>query len=218
MTTLELDRATVRYGSLAAVSDLSLRVESGESVAITGPSGSGKTTTLRLLSGLLAPTTGEVLVDGSPIGALDERRRARLRAEHFGFVYQDYNLLPYLTALQNVEVTSRLRTGGLSAPAALDQVGLADRSGHLARELSGGEQQRVSIARALCGDPSVLVADEPTGALDPGIGATILDLLLDAHTDRGVTLVVVTHDEAVADRMSRRVRLATGRLLESSAR
>ncbi len=215
MTRIVLQSVSVQFEAVTAVDDLTLDIAAGQRVAITGPSGSGKTTALRLIAGLLSPTSGQVVIGGESIGAIDEKERGRLRAKSFGFIYQDYNLLPYLTAIQNVEVTWRLRSGGLHPNDALDRVGLAHRAGHLPRQLSGGEQQRVSIARALCGDPDIVVADEPTGALDEATGDSVLNLLIEANEDRGVTLIVVTHDEAVADRMTRRIRLRDGALADA---
>lgn len=212
MVSLSLQRATVKYQAVTALDGLSIDIGSGESVAITGPSGSGKTTALELLSGITTPTSGIVRVGGDEIQGLGDAERTQMRASLFGFVYQDYGLLPYLTALENVEISWRLRPGGLTPESAIEIVGLDRRKRHLPAELSGGEQQRVSIARAMCGSPEVIVADEPTGALDSKTGLMIVDELARLSVQQGVTVVIVTHDELVAERMGRTVRLVDGRL------
>jgi len=196
-----------------------LEVRRGEFVAIVGPSGSGKTTLLGLLAGLDRPSSGTVHLDGQELGALDEDARARLRAEKIGFVFQSFQLIPTLTAIENVRVPLELRgeSAGPRAVELLARVGLADRRDHYPAQLSGGEQQRVGLARAFSSRPRVLFADEPTGNLDPVTGATIIDLMSELNRDLGTTLVLVTHDLDLAGRARRTVRLAGGRLIADTA-
>ncbi len=199
---------------------LDLRVTAGESLAIVGASGSGKTTLLSLLAGLDLPTRGEVTLAGSRLGALDEDGRAALRAGLVGFVFQSFQLLASLTALENVMLPAEL--AGLAdarqrARGWLDRVGLAQRLGHYPYQLSGGEQQRVAIARAFVAEPAILFADEPTGNLDSATGAAIADLLFALNRDKAATLVLVTHDERLAARCGRVLRLRDGRLHEDVA-
>jgi putative ABC transport system ATP-binding protein len=204
---------------LPVLNNITLDVEPGAFVAIAGPSGSGKTTLLGLLAGLDRPTSGTVHLDGDELGALDEDRRARLRVEKIGFVFQSFQLIPTLTALENIRVPLELRgePAGPRAKELLARVGLADRGGHYPAQLSGGEQQRVALARAFSTGPRVLFADEPTGNLDPVTGATIIDLMVELNQDLGTTLVLVTHDLDLASRARRTVRLAGGRLTADSA-
>jgi putative ABC transport system ATP-binding protein len=204
---------------LTVLNNITLEVEPGAFVAIVGPSGSGKTTLLGLLAGLDRPTSGTVHLDGQEIGALDEDARARLRAEKIGFVFQSFQLIPTLTASENVRVPLELRgeSAGPRATELLARVGLADRANHYPAQLSGGEQQRVALARAFSARPRVLFADEPTGNLDPVTGATIIDLMSELNRDLGTTLVLVTHDLDLAGRARRTVRLAGGRLIADSA-
>jgi len=220
---LRCDSLTKTYPSggrpLTVLNNITLEVEPGGFVAIVGPSGSGKTTLLGLLAGLDRPTSGTVHLDGEELGALDEDRRARLRAEKIGFVFQSFQLIPTLTALENVQVPLELR-GERSAPRATDllgRVGLGDRAGHYPAQLSGGEQQRVALARAFSTRPRVLFADEPTGNLDAVTGATIIDLMSELNRDLRTTLVLVTHDLELAGRARRTVCLAGGRLIGDSA-
>jgi putative ABC transport system ATP-binding protein len=202
-----------------AVRDVELRLDAGESAAIVGPSGSGKTTLLQLLGALDRPTGGEVLFEGRDIGRLGERDLSELRLTAFGFVFQQFNLIPTLTAAQNVEIAlAPTRTGAAERRervlGLLDSVGLAARADHVPTKLSGGEQQRVAIARALANDPHVLLADEPTGNLDSTTGAEIIDLLLSLSGDeQRRTVVVVTHDADVAGRAQRVIRMQDGRLV-----
>jgi putative ABC transport system ATP-binding protein len=202
-----------------AVRDVELRLDAGESAAIVGPSGSGKTTLLQLFGALDRPTTGEVLFEGRDIGRLGDRDLSELRLTAFGFVFQQFNLIPTLTAAQNVEIAlAPTRTGGAERRervlGLLDSVGLAARADHVPSKLSGGEQQRVAIARALANDPHVLLADEPTGNLDSTTGAEIIDLLLSLSGDeQRRTVVVVTHDADVAGRAQRVIRMQDGRLV-----
>ena len=201
------------------LNNITLEVEPGAFVAIVGPSGSGKTTLLGLLAGLDRPTSGTVHLDGEELGALDEDRRAHLRAEKIGFVFQSFQLIPTLTALENVQVPLELRGERSAARATelLERVGLGDRAGHYPAQLSGGEQQRVALARAFSTRPRVLFADEPTGNLDAVTGATIIDLMSELNRDLRTTLVLVTHDLDLAGRARRTVRLAGGRLVGDSA-
>lgn len=214
-----------RSGSrvLSILAGLDLRVDSGESVAVVGPSGSGKTTLLGLMAGLDRPTRGEVRLGDTPLSALTEDARAEFRAVHVGFVFQTFHLLASLTALENVEVPlelaprSRRRPVGevrRRAAGLLEQVGLGDRLHHYPAELSGGEQQRVAIARAFVTEPRILFADEPTGNLDRETGARIVDLLRGLNDVRGTTMVLVTHDEGIAEVADRVLRLADGELAD----
>ncbi len=204
---------------LTVLNNITLDVEAGAYVAIVGPSGSGKTTLLGLLAGLDRPTSGTVSLDGQEIGALDEDGRARLRAEKIGFVFQSFQLIPTLTALENVQVPLELRGENAAGRPAelLARVGLAGRGDHYPAQLSGGEQQRVALARAFSTRPRVLFADEPTGNLDAATGATIIDLMSELNRDLGTTLVLVTHDLDLAARARRTVRLADGRLVGDTA-
>jgi putative ABC transport system ATP-binding protein len=205
--------------ALTVLNNITLDVEPGGYVAIVGPSGSGKTTLLGLLAGLDRPTSGTVHLDGQELGALDEDRRARLRAEKIGFVFQSFQLIPTLTALENIQVPLELRgeASGARAGELLERVGLGDRGGHYPAQLSGGEQQRVALARAFSTRPKVLFADEPTGNLDAVTGSTIIGLMSELNRDLGTTLVLVTHDHDLAGRARRTVRLAGGRLITDSA-
>ena len=200
-------------GILTILSDVDIDVRRGESVAIIGVSGSGKSTLLGLLAGLDLPTAGRVLLAGQDLGSLDEDGRARLRSRRVGFVFQSFQLLPSLTALENVMLPLELGESPNPAAAAremLDQVGLAGRLGHYPNQLSGGEQQRVAIARAFAGGPELLFADEPTGNLDQRTGGQVIDLLFRLNRERGTTLVLVTHDHAIADYCDRVLTLAGG--------
>lgn len=208
-------RVTGPAGVLTILDGIDLRVAPGEAVAVLGPSGAGKSTLLGLLAGLDAPTAGEVHLFGHDLGALDEDGRAALRAGRVGFVFQTFQLVPGLTALENVMLPLELaeREGvGATAAAALERVGLGARMAHLPNQLSGGEQQRVALARAFAPDPALLFADEPTGNLDGRTGATVIDQLFALRAERDTSLVLVTHDEAVAARCDRRLRMADGGL------
>lgn len=200
--------------------DVSFRVDPGELVAIVGPSGSGKTTLLGLLAGLDRPTTGSVVLDGTDLAALEEDERARLRRERIGFVFQSFQLIPTLTARENVQVPLELGGGGGAGARAselLARVGLGGREHHYPAQLSGGEQQRVAIARAFVHSPRILFADEPTGNLDAATGGRIIELLLELNRERGATLVLVTHDPQLAARAGRIIRLADGRVVSDGA-
>ncbi len=201
---------------VSILNDVSLEIFAGEACAILGASGSGKTTLLALLAGLDTPNSGQVYLDGQALFDLDEDARARLRQGQVGFVFQSFQLLPALTALENVMLPLELagvRDARDAAAALLQRVGLAARLHHTPRQLSGGEQQRVALARAFVTQPKVLFADEPTGNLDAATGEEIISLLLSLNQERGTTLVLVTHDETLANRCSRHVRLAAGRIV-----
>jgi len=208
---------TVRSGSgeLVILRDIDLAVTPGEAVAVVGASGSGKSTLLALLAGLDTPTSGTVQLDGVDLFTLDEDRRAELRGRMLGFVFQSFQLLPALTALENVmlplELSERADAEEL-ARQMLVRVGLGERLHHYPKHLSGGEQQRVALARAFVVRPKLLLADEPTGSLDAASGAAIISLLFELNREYGTTLVLVTHDEALAARCARVVRLVGGRI------
>ncbi len=204
---------------LSALDRVSFDIPDGAYVAIVGPSGSGKTTLLGLLAGLDTPTHGTTILDGTDLASLSEDARARLRAEKVGFVFQSFQLLPTLTALENVAVPLELRgdPGAESAARdALARVGLTARASHFPAQLSGGEQQRVAIARAFANHPSVLFADEPTGNLDAASGALVIELLESLNRESGSTVVLVTHDLALAARANRVIRLGDGHLVSDT--
>ena len=203
-------------GELTILHDLSLELEKGGSLAIVGSSGSGKSTLLGLLAGLDLPSSGRILLAGNDLGSLDEDARARVRAEHVGFVFQSFQLLDSLNALENVMLPLELEgrsDARQRASELLERVGLGSRLSHTPRQLSGGEQQRVAIARAFAAEPDVLFADEPTGNLDTHTGERISDLLFELNQERGATLVLVTHDERLAARCQRIIRLEAGHLV-----
>ena len=198
---------------------IDLEIKRGETAAIVGTSGSGKSTLLGLLAGLDSPTDGEVHLDGTDIVLLDEDARAVLRSQKVGFVFQSFQLLPALTALENVMLPLELAGRDDAKPLAEDylaRVGLGERLQHYPRTLSGGEQQRVAIARAFAAKPLILFADEPTGNLDTATGATIIELLFGLNEEEGTTLVLVTHDNALADRCQRKFVMAAGQLSEAA--
>jgi putative ABC transport system ATP-binding protein len=201
--------------------DIDLNIGSGEAIGLVGPSGSGKSTLLMVMAGLERPDTGSVSVAGHDLGALDEDALARFRGRHVGIVFQSFHLIPTMTALENVAVPLELAgvaDAQVRARGELETVGLFERLGHYPAELSGGEQQRVAIARARATGPTILMADEPTGNLDDSTGRQIIDLLFAGHRDRGTTLVLVTHDAALARRCDRIVRLRSGRIDGESAK
>jgi putative ABC transport system ATP-binding protein len=209
---------TVPNGStgLTILSDVSFDVSTGEAVAIVGVSGSGKSTLLGLIAGLDTPTAGRVCIDDHDLFLLDEDGRAALRARLLGFVFQSFQLLPAMTALENVMLPLELagdRGARSAAKAMLERVGLGERLDHYPKQLSGGEQQRVAIARAFVTRPALLLADEPTGNLDAATGAQVIDLMFELNAERGTTLVLVTHDESLSRRCDRVLRLAGGRLV-----
>ncbi|MDP6982304.1 MAG: ABC transporter ATP-binding protein [Candidatus Latescibacteria bacterium] len=205
--------------SLTVLSDVSFAIDAGSTNAIVGPSGSGKTTLLGLCAGLDRATSGGVTLDSVRLDDLDEDGRARLRNEQTGFVFQTFQLVPTLSARENVGVPLELRGERSAMQRAtewLDRVGLGDRLHHYPSQLSGGEQQRVGIARAFINQPRILFADEPTGSLDGQTGAAIEDLLFEINAEAGTTLVVVTHDDELAARTGRVIRLRDGRIVEDS--
>jgi putative ABC transport system ATP-binding protein len=219
-----LERVTRVYGrgpgAVTALSDIDLEVRRGDFLAIVGPSGSGKTTLLNLLGCLDRPTRGSVLIGGRAVEALPATTRAQVRARHLGFVFQTINLIPVLSAVENVEYPLLLR-GGVGAAerrrragALLEALGLAELAGRRPGELSGGQQQRVAIARALAGEPDLVLADEPTGNLDSAAGQAALELLEQRSSSAGTAIVVATHDPAVVRRSRQAVRLTDGRLVE----
>ncbi len=205
-------------GSLSILHDLSFQIEQGESVAIIGASGSGKSTLLSLLAGLDLPSTGHINLMSQNLNLLDEDGRARLRGQSVGFVFQTFQLLPHLTALENVMLP--LEIAGVSVSAArqaalewLEKVGLSSRASHFPKTLSGGEQQRVALARAFINKPAILFADEPTGSLDEASGNRVIELLFELNRENFSTLVLVTHDPALAARCGRQLSLQGGRLV-----
>jgi putative ABC transport system ATP-binding protein len=208
--------------ALTILHDISFQVRQGESVAIVGASGSGKSTLLGLLAGLDAPTSGLVRLDAQNLAELDEDGRAALRGRLLGFVFQSFQLLPALSAIENVMLPLELSGQGKSsggtarqqAEAMLERVGLGHRLHHYPKHLSGGEQQRVALARAFVVKPQILLADEPTGNLDGATGMQIIDLMFEMNAEQGATLILVTHDNALANRCGRILRLASGRLLD----
>jgi putative ABC transport system ATP-binding protein len=224
MSFIEVRNVTKIYKSgpeeVIPLEDLTFEVDAGEFVALMGPSGSGKTTLLNLLAGIDQPTKGSVIIDGEDISNLSQRDLAKWRTRQVGFVFQNYNLIPVLTAFENVEVPLLL----LKMPRgerkrrvmlALDAVSLADRAAHLPRQMSGGQQQRVAIARAIVADPGVLLADEPTGNLDRESATATLELLRRLNEEQGKTFVMVTHDPVAADAAKRQVHLDKGQISES---
>jgi putative ABC transport system ATP-binding protein len=225
-TTYELRDASRSYGQdstvVRALEALNVTIKRGEFVAVFGPSGSGKTTLLQLLGALDRPTGGTVQFEGQPLEQLRDSALAQLRLRAMGFIFQQFNLIPTLTAAENVEAAlaplamSRAERRETAA-AHLAAVGLAARAQHLPTQLSGGEQQRVAIARALARSPRVVLADEPTGNLDTRNGELVMELLARLHGELGITLVLVTHDEWIAERADRVLRLADGRLVSDSA-
>ncbi|MFQ3364204.1 MAG: putative ABC transport system ATP-binding protein [Candidatus Azotimanducaceae bacterium] len=202
-------------GSLVILDGIDLEIKQGETVAIVGASGSGKTTLLGILAGLDEASAGRVVLVDEEISSLDEEARAKVRGQHVGFVFQSFQLLGSLTALENVMLPVELRGDTLAQSQAtqlLAKVGLADRIDHYPRQLSGGEQQRVAIARAFASAPTVLFADEPTGNLDTQTGELICDLLFDLNREFGTTLIMVTHDGRLAERCARTIAIAAGKI------
>jgi putative ABC transport system ATP-binding protein len=222
MPILRCESLTRTYPSggreITVLRDITFELEAGRVLAITGPSGSGKSTLLGLLAGLDRPTRGRVLLDGRDLGALGEDERARLRAETVGFVFQSFHLIPTLTARENVQVPLELRgeDGRARAIELLERVGLADRGHHYPAQLSGGEQQRVAVARAFANRPKLLFADEPTGNLDAANGQNVVALLGELNRELGTTVVLVTHEPDLAARAHRVLRLRDGALVEDS--
>lgn len=209
-------RVNTQEGDLAILHEMSLAVLAGESLAITGASGSGKSTLLGILAGLDVPTSGDVILNGNPLTALGEEGRAKIRAENVGFVFQSFQLLPGLTALENVMLPLELRGNKNAKSLAMDflaHVGLEKRLSHYPPQLSGGEQQRVAIARAFASQPKILFADEPTGNLDSITGARIIELLFDINRTQGCTLILITHEERLAALCKNRIELAAGKIV-----
>ncbi len=210
---------TVALGDkpLIILQDINLQVNAGESVAIVGASGSGKSTLLGLLAGLDVPTSGQVFLDTEAIFLLDEDQRAALRSRLLGFMFQSFQLLPALTAMENVMLPielSGLKSAKQLAQALLERVGLGARLDHYPRQLSGGEQQRVAIARAFVTQPKLLFADEPTGNLDAETGKQIIELMFELNQEKGTTLILVTHDEDLSNRCDRKIKMVAGRIID----
>ncbi|NMP33508.1 ABC transporter ATP-binding protein [Thalassotalea sp. M1531] len=211
---------TLENHILDLLSDINLAVSAGETLAIVGASGSGKTTLLSLLAGLDLPSGGRIELKGQAIHTMDEEQRSAIRAKHVGFIFQQFLLVSSLTALENVMLPAELAqlpNAEQRAKALLEQVDLADRLNHFPSQMSGGEQQRVAIARAFITQPDILFADEPTGNLDSKTGLHITELLFDLNKQNGTTLILVTHDEKLADRCGRKVIVDGGRLVDDSA-
>jgi putative ABC transport system ATP-binding protein len=211
-------RVTLPTGELTILDGVGFEIAAGERIAVVGASGSGKSTLLALIAGLDTPSDGRVHLDGAPLSTLDEDGRAKVRGEKVGFVFQSFQLLPSLTALENVMLPLELRgDADVEGPARaiLDKVGLGERLDHYPRQLSGGEQQRVALARAFVTRPALLFADEPTGNLDTRTGQAIVELLFGLNAEAGTTLVLVTHDEHLAARCDRVLRLDGGRLVSA---
>jgi putative ABC transport system ATP-binding protein len=210
-------RVTTAHGDLSILQDINLVINRGESVAIIGASGSGKSTLLSLMAGLDTPSAGAVLIHGTDITRLDEDGRAEFRARHIGFVFQAFHLLPTLTALENIALPLELKGETAAFEQArklLADIGLAERETHYPRQLSGGEQQRVAIARSFAARPDLLFADEPTGNLDTRTGRHVMDLLFELNRQSTTTLVLVTHDATLASRCNRIVELDAGRIVK----
>ena len=213
-------RVPLAEGELEILKGIDIEIKAQESVAIIGASGSGKSTLLGLLAGLDVASDGDVWIDGASLASLDEDQRARLRAEKVGFVFQSFQLLPSLTALENVMLPLELHghaDAEVKARQFLERVELGERLDHYPNQLSGGEQQRVAIARAFAAEPAILFADEPTGNLDTATGAHVIDLLFEINREQGATLVLVTHEQRLADRCDRRLRLHGGALIGDEA-
>lgn len=218
MITLSKVTKTVRSGSedLTILDDVSVEIADGEFVAIIGASGSGKSTMLGLIAGLDAPSSGDIVIDGSNVTRMGEDELAALRSEKIGFVFQSFHLIPSLTAFENVLIPMEIlgqRDAKQRAAELLEQVGLTSRGHHYPTELSGGEQQRVAIARAFANSPKILLADEPTGNLDSKNGAHIFELMTELHRRNNVTLILVTHDHALAEKAQRQIVLRDGRVV-----
>ena len=207
--------------TVEAVRGVDVKVESGEMVAVMGPSGCGKTTLLNILSGIDEPSTGMVLVNGEPLYGISDDARTDLRGEHFGFIFQDFNLLPVLSAVENVELPLLLngrspQHARQQAMEALDRVGLGDRGEHRPAELSGGQQQRVAVARAIVHRPSIILCDEPTGNLDNATSDDVMALLSEINETQGTTFLIVTHDQRIASRCQRVITMSDGNVLSGT--
>ena len=212
-TLVQVDDLRKEFGNVRALAGVSFSVEAGEWIAIMGPSGSGKTTLINILGGLDMPTAGQAVVDGVDVARLDEAGLTRLRAQKIGFIFQQFHLVPYLTALENVMLAQYFHstTDEKEAERALERVGLGDRVEHLPGALSGGEQQRVAVARALINHPKLILADEPTGNLDEANEETVIQLFKKLHQE-GHTILMVTHDPSIGNLADRRIEFAHGRL------
>lgn len=213
---VKLDKVTKVYKmgevEIRAVDGINFEIQKGEFTVIVGPSGAGKTTVLNILGGMDAASSGTVLVDGQDIAKYNQRKLTGYRRDDIGFVFQFYNLIPNLTALENVELALQICRNPLNAKDVLEEVGLGQRLGNFPAQLSGGEQQRVSIARALAKNPKLLLCDEPTGALDYQTGKAILKLLQDTCREKGMTVIVITHNLAIAPMADRVIRIKNGRV------
>ena len=213
---VKLENVSKIYGSkevkIVAVDEISFQIDKGEFVVIVGPSGAGKTTVLNILGGMDKATSGKVLVDGRDIAQYSDRQLTAYRREDIGFVFQFYNLVPNLTALENVELALQICKNPLDAKTVLKEVGLKDRLTNFPAQLSGGEQQRVSIARALAKNPNLLLCDEPTGALDYQTGKAILKLLQDMCREKGMTVIVITHNSALTPMADRVIKIKNGKV------
>lgn len=218
MAYIEFSNISKKYGSgdavIMAVDDASFQVEKGEFAIVLGASGAGKTTALNILGGMDVPTSGKIFVDGDEITAYGKNELVGYRRRDIGFVFQFYNLVPNLTALENVELAAQVCKHALDPSETLDKVGLSARKNNFPAQLSGGEQQRVSIARALAKNPKLLLCDEPTGALDYNTGRQILQLLQDTCRKEGITIVLITHNSALAPMADRLIRFRSGKVVE----
>ena len=218
MSYIEFNHITKEYKtgevSIKALDDASFYVEKGELAVILGSSGAGKTTALNILGGMDTPTSGEIIVDGNVVTSYNKKKITEYRREDIGFVFQFYNLVPNLTAEENVELAAQVCKDSLDAGETLEKVGLADRKGNFPAQLSGGEQQRVAIARAIAKNPKLLLCDEPTGALDYNTGKQILQLLQDTCRKDNITVLIITHNSALAPMADRLIRFKSGKVIE----
>ena len=218
MSYIEFNHITKEYKtgevSIKALDDASFFVEKGELAVILGSSGAGKTTALNILGGMDIPTSGEIIVDGNVITSYSKKKIVEYRREDIGFVFQFYNLVPNLTAVENVELAAQVCKDSLDAGDTLDKVGLSDRKNNFPAQLSGGEQQRVAIARAIAKNPKLLLCDEPTGALDYNTGKQILQLLQDTCRKDNITVLIITHNSALAPMADRLIRFKSGKVIE----
>jgi putative ABC transport system ATP-binding protein len=217
-TLVQVDNLRKEFGNVRALDGVSFRVDAGEWIAIMGPSGSGKTTLINILGGLDTPTAGQAIVAGTDVARLDEAGLTRFRAEKIGFIFQQFHLVPYLTAVENVMLAQYFHstTDEKEAQKALERVGLGDRIEHLPTQLSGGEQQRVAVARALINHPKLILADEPTGNLDEANEEIVLSLLRELHSE-GHTILMVTHAATIGRLADRRIEFAHGHLVQATA-
>jgi putative ABC transport system ATP-binding protein len=217
-TLVQVENLRKEFGNVRALDGVSFRVAAGEWIAIMGPSGSGKTTLINILGGLDTPTVGQAIVDGTDVARLDEAGLTRFRAEKIGFIFQQFHLVPYLTAVENVMLAQYFHstTDEKEAQQALERVGLGDRIEHLPTQLSGGEQQRVAVARALINHPKLILADEPTGNLDEANEEIVLSLLRELHGE-GHTILMVTHAPSIGRLADRRIQFAHGHLVQATA-